>query len=273
MVRIKLKMDGRGPGVVVNVENLDAESVRALACTTFSLPAADLFVGFPPRPIAPDRPIANGDCVEVRLPPPPPPSLFALSRFRVPGDNSCLFHSFGFCLYGGAVGAHSPALRAEVAREVLANGAFWTEVVLGRANADYAAYIERPTTWGGATELLILSKKFGVEARAVEIRSGVCYCFNEGAPRAIYFLYDGCHYDALVVGDGAAEGARLLPAAEARFKESALAVAAAERASRSFVDVGALQLRCVECGFGAKGGEDAMAHAKDTGHVQFAEWK
>lgn len=114
---------------------------------------------------------------------------------------------------------------------------------------------------------------------AVEIRSGVAYRFNEGAARGkrCYLIYTGCHFDALVAAGGAAgaadEGARLLPAAEARFEASALALAAEERANRKFVDVGALQLKCVDCGFGVTGGEHAMAHAKDTGHVSFAEWK
>ena len=110
---------------------------------------------------------------------------------------------------------------------------------------------------------------------AVEIRSGVAYRFNEGAAsgKRAFLIYTGCHFDALVSGAGADAGARLLPAAEARFEASALALAAQERANRQFVDVGALQMKCVECGFGVTGGEHAMAHAKEMGHVNFAEWK
>ena len=271
-MRIKLKMEGRGPGkvVIIDATSSSAASLAALACETFSLPAADLFCGFPPRPLATSPPIRDGDLVEVRVPPPCP---FSLVRFPVPGDNSCLFHAVGFCLFGGAVGERPPALRAEVAREVLANSDFWNEAVLARPPRDYADYICRQNTWGGATELLILAKLHGGEICAVEVRSGVVYHFGEGAEKRLFLIYTGCHFDALVVGTGAVAGDRLVPAAEPRFKESALAVAAAAKAAREFVDVGALQLKCHDCGLGVTGGEDAMRHAKETQHVQFVEWK
>lgn len=273
MPRIKLKMEGRGAGVVVTVASVDEASLQELACRTFSLPAASLFTGFPPRPYNPSAAPKDGDLVEVRAPPPPPPSPYTLLRFPVPGDNSCLFHSVGFLLFGGAVGERSMALREEVASEVLANREFWTPVILGRSNDDYASYIRRPTTWGGATELFILSSRYKVEIVAVEVRSSVAYHFGEFKyEKRIFLIYSGCHYDALVLGTGVEPTSRLLPAAEPRFKESAMAVAAEARANKQFVDIGALQLKCADCGFGVNG-EGAVAHAKATGHYQFNEWR
>lgn len=152
---VKLKMQGRGPGTVVTVESGDLDALATLACKTFCIPTAILFTGFPPTRATEVR---DNDLVEVREPPPLPPPPFSVARFAVPGDNSCLFHSIGFLLYGGAIGAHSAALRAEVAKEVLSNRVAWTAVILGRSNEEYAEFITRPKTWGGATEMQILSQ-------------------------------------------------------------------------------------------------------------------
>lgn len=275
MLRIKLQMKGRGPGSIHSIASDATEAdLAALAASAFSLPSVRLFTGFPPRPFA--LPLTDGTLIEVREPPPNP---FELARFVVPADNSCLFHSVGFLLHGGPLGARAAELRAEAAREVLASPDVWTEAVLGRPPAEYAAYLSRASTWGGGLELSILAMKHRVEIVAVEVRSGVAYKFGEGAgfDTRAFLVYDGLHYDALVSargsGVGAARAERLLPASEEGYAEAALALAARARAAHQYTDTVGFSLRCGACGVGVVGQAEAVAHAEGTGHTNFVEFK
>ena len=171
--------------------------------------------------------------------------------------------------------ARAAELRASVARAVMDDPSTWSEAVLGRPGAEYAAYISRMETWGGGLELSILCSLHRVEIVANEIRSGVAYKFGEGSgfPLVMFLIYDGLHYDALVSGEGREADERLLPAAEPRWRGAALAVAAAACAAHQFTDVAGFSLRCGGCGLGVVGQVEAVEHAKATGHANFLEFK
>lgn len=86
----------------------------------------------------------------------------------------------------------------------------------------------------------------------------------------------GIHYDALArkLADGSAAGIEsvFLPTDAAAMTE-ALAVAAELKASRSFVDVANFTLMCMVCSKGLKGAPEAQAHARETGHANFCEYR
>ena len=50
-------------------------------------------------------------------------------------------------------------------------------------------------------------------------------------------------------------------------------VAAAANRARQFTDTASFTLRCLVCQKGLCGEKDALAHAKETGHANFAEYK
>lgn len=77
-------------------------------------------------------------------------------RRVIDSDNSCLFNAVGYVMEGSRTRA--PALRAIIARDVIADPLSWSEAVLGKEPGDYCSWIQRKDSWGGAIELSILSR-------------------------------------------------------------------------------------------------------------------
>ncbi len=123
-----------------------------------------------------------------------------MRRFDVPGDNHCLFYSIYFLMNeGNLVKTKARELRAEIGRYVMLEGSSsFTELVLGKPQDDYAAWIQSNTSWGGAVEVKIFSNLFRVEIHAVDIMTGRIDKYNGGNySQKIFLLYDGIHYDPL----------------------------------------------------------------------------
>lgn len=277
-----------------------------LAAANFAVPAASIALhqGFPPyAPIA-AADLRSGICVDVRAaaacpaddvtvthrtpapapaPPPPPASTAstaaaaaaataptAMARHVVPADNSCLYS----CIQWLLCPEQSPQqLRALAAAAILSDPDRWGEAVLGQEPAAYAAHMQRSSTWGGAVELAVFAQLLRAELAAVEIRSGKVYIFGEGCghARRAYLIYDGLHYDALYAPARATS--HVFAPSDAAALAGAEAAAAEMRDRSQFTDAANFTLRCGVCGCGIVGQDGAVKHAKDTGHINFQEYK
>lgn len=108
---------------------------------------------------------------------------------------------------------------------------------------------------------------------AVDVQTQVVHAFGsgQGYSEAIFLLYDGIHYDALV---SARDGARRFSVAEHEVPAAdaaAVALARELHAKREFTDLAGFQLRCLVCQQPLKGQREAQEHAKTTGHMNFGE--
>lgn len=211
-----------------------------------------------------------------------------LARRVVAANNSCLFAAVGLLVRGTRDVA--PDLRGVVADAVLADPATFTAAVLEKEPPDYATWVRRPTSWGGAIELSILAAWAGVELAAGDIatRRVDTYGSGRGYARVGFLLYDGLHYDAACVtraGPRARSGAG--PVGEEAGDERTLAVGsptadaadaafeallAGFHAARAFTDTARFTLRCGVCGAGVAGEKEAVVHARETGHANFQEY-
>ncbi|PVV02021.1 hypothetical protein BB560_003536, partial [Smittium megazygosporum] len=95
-------------------------------------------------------------------------------------DNSCLFRSI------------------TIREVILANPTEYNSAVLGMPVQEYCDWIMKPTTWGGAIELKILSSWFKIEICSIDIKTQVVYRFGQELykTRAIV-LYNGIHYNVI----------------------------------------------------------------------------
>jgi ubiquitin thioesterase OTU1 len=57
--------------------------------------------------------------------------------------------------------------------------AVYCEVILGKSNDEYCAWIQKDQSWGGAIELGILSEHYGVEICAIDVTHVNVYRFGE----------------------------------------------------------------------------------------------
>lgn len=262
---------------------------RAVAqLTGISLSRLVLRVGIPPRPIdvaASQQRLADvvsdGTVViaeESPQPQPQPTDGLRLRRKRVAADGSCLFASVASVV--GLIGDDAAsAERAEVIaglRSACAGAVVAAPQRLlpfGDEHAatpeEYAAWIQRPTSWGGATELTVLAELFGVRLTVVDIEScaAMDFCGGDDAAAATapqrMLLFDGVHYDALLPLDEDGDGGRNLAAA--------LSMAAEEKAAGHYTNVRTVRLVCDECGAALIGDTAAAQHATATRHTRFSE--
>lgn len=207
-------------------------------------------------------------------------SPFVLVRRIVPADNSCLFSSFAFCLLNRVRGLEAARrLRNVVAQELERQVLVYSEVVLGKDPRAYREWILLDAAWGGAIEVAVLAQHMGVEVGVFDVQSGRVDMYESpGATRRIYLLYDGIHYDPLA--RAAHEGA------PEKDDECTFAlddewplvqgkeICRSLKAAHAFTDTSRFTLRCLVCGAGLAGEDDAMKHAQATKppHTNFAEY-
>jgi len=199
-----------------------------------------------------------------------------LIRKVVPANNSCLFTSINCCMNDGRLDTESaPLMRDIIVGAVSQQPAIYNDVFLGKPNAEYCQWILKGESWGGAIEVSILSQYYAVEIDVVDTQSGRIDRFGEDVnyPRRIFLLYDGIHYDPLVMEplDGTSTCKTIFPTADDAVTIQALEIAAECKNSRQFTDTANFDLRCLTCNKPLKGQREAQDHATKTGHTNFGE--
>ncbi|XP_073839853.1 yod1 deubiquitinase [Musca autumnalis] len=192
----------------------------------------------------------------------------------VPADNSCLFTSIRFVLNGKIDNEGSEMMRHIIAQEVAANPQEYNDAVLGKSNAEYCTWIQKPDSWGGAIEVAILSSYYGIEIDVVDIQNAIINRFGEDKNYGlrVFLLFDGIHYDPLYLEtEGGGPPATIFPVEEIGVYQQAEQLAKEAKSSRQFTNVDKFTLRCLQCGIAMVGQVQATQHAKSTGHTNFGE--
>ncbi|ESL08463.1 hypothetical protein TRSC58_03834 [Trypanosoma rangeli SC58] len=140
------------------------------------------------------RGVTNGRYV------PPASDRWHFVRRICPSDNSCLFHAAAYVLRDKSR-TDGPKLRDECANAVLADPGYFTELLLEKPNHEYAEWIRRPTSWGGAIELMILSFTEQTEIVTLDLESTRMERFGQGMGYTVraFVVYTGRHYDAIAM--------------------------------------------------------------------------
>lgn len=269
-----------------------ASAAPAAAAPTAAAPAPVAPKPAAPAPVAPapaePRPPAPKPALPAARPasqaPAPQHSAAAAEEERlvrrvIPADNSCLFAAIAHAL-GGAAGRRERAdgLRRIVADTVLADGERFSEAMLGSPPQEYARWILNPDHWGGGIELAILSEHFRTEIAAFDVQTQRVDCFGQegGGTQRICLLYDGIHYDLIVktLFEGAPEelDVSCFSTADEGVMAEARKLVKQQHDARQFTDTASFTLRCLVCQKGLVGEAEALAHAKETAHTNFAEY-
>ncbi|EEB06716.1 ubiquitin-specific protease [Schizosaccharomyces japonicus yFS275] len=190
----------------------------------------------------------------------------------MPDDNSCLFRALATPL-----GVQPFDLRKIVAETILSDPFTYSEAVLGKAPQNYAAWIQKESSWGGYIELSILSKHFDVEFCSADVQTGRIDSYNSNplTGQRIWIMYSGIHYDlaaiAPILWDTSAD-IMFFDCKNTEMESFVKQLAALLRQKHYYTDTGSFSIRCNTCGTGLKGEKEASAHAMQTGHTQFGEF-
>mmetsp|Transcript_10680 Transcript_10680/g.27754 ORF Transcript_10680/g.27754 Transcript_10680/m.27754 type:complete len:325 (+) Transcript_10680:70-1044(+) len=195
-------------------------------------------------------------------------------RKVIPADNNCLFAAI---IHTAQLSMAPQALREVVKRRVLEDPSEYNEGVLGMPVEKYVEWITCPDHWGGEIELSILSKHLQKEIVAFDIISQRCLRYGEGQyNELIALLYDGIHYDAIIVLPFAGAPEEFAATQFASTDEHVISLAkqlqAEAHRQRQFTDTAKFSLRCLVCQAGLVGERGAQEHAKATGHMNFSEY-
>jgi ubiquitin thioesterase OTU1 len=121
-------------------------------------------------------------------------------RRYVDSDNSCLFSSIAYLIDSSNFNESSKMIyRLMIADYIQDNNV--DENILCMKKQDYREKIIQPDTWGGGIELSIFSKIFNIQIASMDVHSGRVDIFGEleNFDRRIYVIYNGVHYDPLVM--------------------------------------------------------------------------
>ena len=197
-------------------------------------------------------------------------------RRVIASDNSCLFNAVGYCCEKSL--RESTRLRKVIVDAIRADPSTFDEVFLGKAPTEYADWISKPNSWGGQVELFILAKAVRVEIAAYDIQTERCDVYGQdaGYEDRIMVIYDGLHYDSIVlnpssIGADVEKDVSRVPASTPALA-SVAALVRSQHAAKKFTDTANFSLRCLVCQKGLTGQDEAVAHAKSTGHANFGEY-
>merc|ERR1712107_229790 len=102
---------------------------------------------------------------------------------------------------------------------------------------------------------------------------------GNGFNQCVHLVYDGLHYDALALSmleDAPPESEdfdiTVFHPEDKYMEDQAKAVVAKLKEAKQFTDTSKFSLRCLVCQKGLVGEADAIQHAKETGHQNFAEY-
>ncbi|XP_052782101.1 ubiquitin thioesterase OTU1-like [Mya arenaria] len=200
-----------------------------------------------------------------------------LMRKVVPADNCCLFTSIDCVTNHGKVDlSSSTQMRELIAGVVMSDPVTYDTAMLGKSNSDYCKWIMKADSWGGAIEISILTKYYGIEIDVVDTQTGRIDKFGEDQDykERVLLIYDGIHYDPLVLeplvpGDAIHT---VFKTNDANILSQAIEIGNEAKQARQFTDVGNFTLRCLICQLSLRGEKEAQSHAKSTGHINFGEY-
>lgn len=192
----------------------------------------------------------------------------------VPADNSCLFTSVGYVLSGKIDPSCASYMREIIANAVASDPDEYSEAFLGRPNPEYCKWILKPESWGGAIELSILSKFYGLEIAVIDSINAILNRFGEDQhySHRAFLIFDGIHYDPLYwepLDGGSIQ--TMFPAQDEKILFEAAELAKEVKSSRQFTDIQKFTLMCNDCKARLNGQLEAQRHAKETGHMNFGE--
>lgn len=164
-------------------------------------------------------------------------------------------------------------MREVIASVVGSDTEKFSDVFLGKPNADYCTWIMGKDAWGGAIEVQILAEYFQVQIVVVDTVSGCTTIFGEALnfPSRMVLIYDGIHYDPLYYSAPDGTTQTVHPTSDSSILEKAKVTAEEAKAAHNYTDTAGFTLKCLVCGFRMKGEAEAQKHAKTTSHTNFSE--
>lgn len=126
-------------------------------------------------------------------------NLYPIRR-EVDSDNSCLFSSIAYLLNKENFDDSSSLKFRNIIVEYLLDNEFDSSL-LDQPKDQYIDFIQDTKNWGGALEVKMFSEIFKIQIICIDVKTNLPYIYGEDKnyDHCIYLLYNGVHYDPLVM--------------------------------------------------------------------------
>ena len=121
-------------------------------------------------------------------------------RRNVDADNSCLFSSIGYLLDRNNYNEFTKYKFRNMIVNILNNTDTYNDI-LELPKQQYIDFITDISNWGGAIEIKIFSDLFDIMIVCFDVKTGRSDVYGNHHKDCIYLLYNGIHYDPLVVSE------------------------------------------------------------------------
>ncbi len=121
-------------------------------------------------------------------------------RREVDADNSCLFSSVAYLIDRSNFNEESSLKFRQIIIDYLLDDQF-DSTLLDQPKDNYIEFIQNPKNWGGALEVKMFSEIFKKQIVCIDVKTNRADIYGEDKeyPQRIYLLYNGIHYDPLVM--------------------------------------------------------------------------
>lgn len=121
-------------------------------------------------------------------------------RREVDADNSCLFSSVAYLMDRANFGELSSLKFRNIIVEYLLDNEFDNNL-LDQPKEHYIEFIQDTKNWGGALEVKMFSEIFHKQIVCIDVKTNRADIYGEDKKynQRIYLLYNGVHYDPLVM--------------------------------------------------------------------------
>jgi ubiquitin thioesterase OTU1 len=121
-------------------------------------------------------------------------------RREVDADNSCLFSSVAYLIDRCNFNEEASLRFRQIIIDYLLDDNFDVNL-LDQPKEQYIDFIQNPKNWGGALEVKMFSEIFQKQIVCIDVKTNRSDIYGEDKnyPQRIYLLYNGIHYDPLVM--------------------------------------------------------------------------
>lgn len=121
-------------------------------------------------------------------------------RREVDADNSCLFSSIAYLIDRDNFNEEASLRFRQIIIDYLLDDKFDANL-LDQPKDQYIEFIQNPKNWGGALEVKMFSDIFQTQIVCIDVKTNRADIYGEDKnyPQRIYLLYNGNHYDPLVM--------------------------------------------------------------------------
>ena len=193
-------------------------------------------------------------------------------RRYVDADNSCLFASVGYNIDNVFTELTSLQYRQCIVQYLEQNE---LDVNLFETSKeDYIKLIENTSTWGGAVELKLFSDIFQTQIASIDVQTNRVDIFGEDKnyPQRIYLLYNGIHYDPLVMTNNQNDEIKIFAYDDHETLFAMQNYCKLFKDINDYVDVKNINtMKCLDCNLLFESQDDALLHGTNYNHWNFEE--